>query len=148
MCSQMPRKYELKQRDLAAPWSLKDFIARINRIRKENPALQSDSELRFHEIDNPSLICYSKATADRSNVILIIVNIDHLRTQAGWTQLDLAALGLDATHLFQAHDLLGDGTYMWQGPRNYVELTPESLPAHILTVQRWVRTERDFDSYV
>jgi starch synthase (maltosyl-transferring) len=141
-------KYELKQRDLAAPWSLKDFIARINRIRKENPALQADGELRFHEIDNPSLICYSKATPDRSNVILIIVNIDHLRTQAGWTQLDLAALGLDPTHLFQAHDLLGDGTYMWQGPRNYVELTPESLPAHILTVQRWVRTERDFDSYV
>jgi starch synthase (maltosyl-transferring) len=140
-------KYELKHRDLAAPWSLKDLIGRINRIRKENLALQSNGDLRFHEIDNPSLLCYSKATANRSNVILVIVNLDYLHTQAGFTHLDLRALGLDTDHAFQAHDLLGDGRYMWQGPRNYVELTPETLPAHILTVQRWVRTERDFDYY-
>jgi starch synthase (maltosyl-transferring) len=44
--------------------------------------------------------------------------------------------------------LLGEGQYLWRGPRNYVELTPESLPAHILRVRRWVRTERDFDYYL
>jgi starch synthase (maltosyl-transferring) len=60
----------------------------------------------------------------------------------------LTSLGLDADHAFQAHDLLGNGRFLWQGARNYVELTPESLPAHVLRIRRWVRTERDFDYYL
>ena len=141
-------KYELKHRDLDAAGSLKDFIARINRIRKENPALQSDRNLRFHGTDNPSLICYSKTTDDLSNIILVVVNLDPSHTQAGWIDLDLNSLGLDADHAFQGHDLLGEGRYLWHGARNYVELTPESLPAHILQMRRWTRTEHDFDYYL
>lgn len=128
-------KYELKPRDLNSSWSLKDLIARINRIRKENPALQSNRNLRFHRTDNTSLICYSKATDDLSNIIVVIVNLDSFRTQTGWTDLDLSLLGLDGSHPFQVHDLLGEGHYFWQGPRNYVKLTPESLPAHVLLVR-------------
>jgi starch synthase (maltosyl-transferring) len=141
-------KYELKHRDLDAPWSLKDFIARINRIRKQNPALQSDRNLRFHNTDNPSLICYSKATDDLSNIIIVVVNLDSFHAQTGWVDLDLNSLGLDPAHAFQVHDLLGEGRYLWQGARNYVELIPESLPAHILHVRRWVRKETDFDYYL
>jgi starch synthase (maltosyl-transferring) len=141
-------KYELKHRDLNAAGSLKELISRVNRIRKENPALQSNDNLRFHETNNPSLICYSKASDDFSNVIFVIVNLDCFHAQAGWVRLELASLGLDATQAFQVHDLLGDGKYLWQGLQNYVELVPESLPAHILHVRRWVRTERDFDYYL
>jgi starch synthase (maltosyl-transferring) len=141
-------KYELKHRNLDARWSLKDLIARVNRARRENPALQSNHNLRFHETDNPTLICYSKATDDLSNVIVVVVNLDAFHRQTGWVQLDLDSLGLDANHAFQAHDLLGEGRYLWQGSRNYVELTPESLPAHILLVRRRIRTERDFDYYL
>jgi starch synthase (maltosyl-transferring) len=141
-------KYELKHRDLAASWSLKDLIARVNRARKENPALQSNSNLRFHDTDNPTLICYSKVTDDLSDVIVVVVNLDAFHRQTGWVHLDLDSLGLDANHAFQAHDLLGEGRYLWQGSRNYVELSPESLPAHILRVRRRIRTERDFDYYL
>jgi starch synthase (maltosyl-transferring) len=141
-------KYELKHRDLNAAWSLKDFIARINRIRKDNAALQSDHTLRFHETDNPMLLCFSKTTEDLSNAIIVIVNLDSFHTQIGWVELDLNSLGLDADHAFQVHDLLGDGRYLWQGARNYVELTAGSLPAHIMRVRRRVSTERDFDYYL
>ncbi|MGA9144889.1 MAG: alpha-1,4-glucan--maltose-1-phosphate maltosyltransferase [Candidatus Acidiferrales bacterium] len=141
-------KYELKHYDVNSAGSLKEFIGRINRIRKENPALQSNRSLRFHRTDNPALLCYSKATEDLSDVIVVIVNLDCIHPQTGWVDLDLGSIGLDADQAFQAHDLLGDGQYLWQGPRNYVELTPESLPAHILRVRRWVRTERDFDYYL
>ena len=141
-------KYELKHRDLDAPWSLKDFIARINRIRRQNPALQSDRNLRFHNTDNPSLICYSKVTDDLSNIIIVVVNLDSFHAQTGWVDLDLNSLGLDPAHAFQVHDLLGEGRYLWHGARNYVELVPESLPAHILHVRRWVRSETDFDYYL
>ena len=140
-------KYEIKHRNVDIPWSLKELIGRVNRIRRENVALQSDRSLRFHETDNPALLCYSKADEDCSNVIIVVVNLDASHTQGGWVNLDAGALGLDATRAFQAHDLLSDGRYLWQGARNYVELIPESLPAHILRVRKWVRTEQDFDYY-
>src|SRR5579885_493197 len=140
-------KYEIKHRNLETPWTLRPLIARVNRIRRDNPALQSDRTLRFHETDNPALLCYSKTNEDCSNVIIVIVNLDAAHKQAGWVHLDNSALGLDAAASFQAHDLLSDGRYLWHGARNYVELTPESLPAHILRVRKWVRTEKDFDYY-
>jgi starch synthase (maltosyl-transferring) len=141
-------KYEIKYRDLNAPWSLKDFIARINSIRRSHPALQSDRGLRFHETDNPMLLCFSKTTEDLSNVIVVVVNLDSFHKQMGWVNLDLPSLGLNGERPYQAHDLLGDGRYLWQGAWNYVELTPGIVPAHILQIRRWVRTEHDFDYYL
>jgi starch synthase (maltosyl-transferring) len=129
-------KYEIKRRDLPSAESLKAFITRINRIRKENPALQSNRNLHFHKTDNPSLICYSKTTDDLSDVIVVVVNLDCFHAQTGWVHLDLTPIGLDGDQPFAVHDLLGDGQYTWHGSANYVELTPESLPAHILRVRR------------
>ena len=129
-------KYELKHRDLLSAESLSDFIARINQIRKEHSALQGNRSLRFHETDNPELICYSKTSDDLSDVIVVIVNLDCVRAQTGWVDLDLRSLGLDTDQTFPVHDLLGQGEYLWHGSRNYVALTPESLPAHILHVRR------------
>ena len=132
-------KYEIKHRDLNAPWSLKDVITRTNFIRRDNRALQSNQRLRFHETDSPLLLCYSKTTEDLTNVILTVVNLDPFNKQSGWVNLDLASLGLNPLRAFQALDLWGGGDYLWHGPRNYVELTPESLPAHILRLR-----SRDF----
>jgi len=141
-------KYELKNADLDSSQSLKNFMARINRIRRENPALQSNDNFRFHGTDNPLLICYSKTSLDLSEVIIIVINLDYVYRQSGWVDLDLGSLGLDANRAFQVHDLLGEGTYTWRGARNYVELTPDRLPAHIFRVRHWVRTEHDFDYYI
>ena len=94
-------KYELKHRDLLSARSLRDFIARINQIRKEHTALQGNRSLRFHETDNPELICYSKTTDDLSDVIVVIVNLDCVRAQTGWVDLDLRSLGLDADQTFR-----------------------------------------------
>jgi len=140
-------KYELKHWDIGSPRNLKDLIALINRLRHENPALQRDSNLKFHETDNQAVVCYSKTTSDLSDIIIVLCNLDAFHTQTGWVNLDLASLGLDAGRAFQAHDLLSDGRYLWHGARNYFELVPESLPAHVMKVRRWVRTERDFDYY-
>ncbi len=141
-------KFEIKHRDLNAASSLKDLISRINAIRQQNPALQRNHTLRFHDTDNPLLLCYSKTTEDLSDVVLVVVNLDPFHPQTGWVHLDLASMGLDEVHDFQANDLLGEGRYLWRGSSNYVELTPETLPAHIFSIRRWVRTERDFDYYL
>ena len=129
-------KYELKHRDLDSAASLKDLITRINSIRKKTPALQKNSNLRFHDIDNPSIICYSKSSDDHSEVIITIVNLDSFAKQAGFVDLDLAAIGLATGQPIRVYDLLAEEEYLWQGARNYVELTPEIRPAHILRVLR------------
>jgi starch synthase (maltosyl-transferring) len=129
-------KYQIRQRDLDSPISLRPFLTTLNRIRHEHPALQSDDSLRFHDTDNPMLICYSKATADFTSVILTVVNLDPVYKQSGFVSLDLASLGIDAASAaaFQVHDLLGDSRYLWQGPRNYIELAPGVAPAHVFSV--------------
>ena len=141
-------KYEIKLWDLNRPESLKDFIARVNRIRRDNAALHSDWYLRFFPIDNDQLICYAKVTEDLSNIILVVVNLNPHHTQGGWLELPLQELGLDPNQPYQVHDLLGDARFLWHGPRNYVELDPKALPAHIFRIRRRVRTERDFDYYM
>ena len=135
-------KYEIKQWDINSPDSLKEFITKVNSIRRENQALQSDLSLRFHHTDNEQLICYSKRTEDHSNVILVIVNLDYRYKQSGWTDLSLEELVLDNDQPYMVHDLLGAAAYRWQGPRNYVELDPEKLPAHIFRVERGIDSNK------
>ena len=141
-------KYEIRQWDFERPDSLSEFIGHVNRIRRENPALQSDWSLHFHGVANDQLLCYSKRTSDWSNVILVVVNLSPHHVHSGWLELDLASLGVDAERPFQVHDLLTDAHYLWQGPRNYIEVNPQSAPAHIFRIRRRVHTERDFDYYL
>ncbi|HNK76061.1 MAG TPA: alpha-1,4-glucan--maltose-1-phosphate maltosyltransferase, partial [Nitrospira sp.] len=141
-------KYEVRRWDINRPDSLKEFISLINRIRRENPALHRDESLQFHPIDNEYLLAYSKQSADGSNVVLIVVNLSPHHVHSGWMELNLAALGIEANQPFQVHDLLTQAYYVWQGPRNYVQLDPHSVPAQIFTVRRNLRREEDFDYYL
>jgi starch synthase (maltosyl-transferring) len=120
----------------------------VNRIRKENLALHKDCGLCFHEVDNPMLLCYSKTSEDRSNVILVVANLDFRYTQSGWVHLNLQILDLADPQPYQVHDLLGGGRFLWHGARNYIECNPKETPVHILAIRRKVRTERDFDYYL
>jgi starch synthase (maltosyl-transferring) len=141
-------KYEIRTWDIDRRDSLKDLLTRVNRIRRENPALHSDGSLRFHPVDNDQLIAYTKVNRERTNAILVIVNLDSQNTQSGWVELPLADLGLDPHQPYQVHDELIDARFLWQGARNYVELNPHVVPAHIFVIRRRVRTERDFDYYL
>ena len=76
------------------PSSLRDYIARINAIRRENPALHFDRNLRFYPCDNDQILFYGKATPDLSNIILAVVNLDPHHVQSGWVRVPLAELGL------------------------------------------------------
>ena len=140
-------QYEIKRRDLDSPGGLKDFISRVNAARRDNAAFHFDWNLHFHSIDNGELICYSKATREKSGAMLMVVNLDPYHKQSGWTDLDLDALGLTEAGSFQVHDLLSDARYLWHGRRNYVELDPHVCPAHIFRVRHHERTEQQFDYF-
>jgi starch synthase (maltosyl-transferring) len=120
----------------------------MNRIRRENAALQSDRGLRFCNIDNDQLIAYLKSDAASGNVILTVVNLDPHQPHFGWVDLDVNALKLDAEQPYQVHDLLSDQRYIWRGRYNYVMLDPRRAPAHVFRLRRRVRSEQDFDYYL
>ncbi|MCW5631767.1 MAG: alpha-1,4-glucan--maltose-1-phosphate maltosyltransferase [Rubrivivax sp.] len=141
-------KFELRGWNRDDPASLAGFIAALNRARRDNPALQSDAGLRFIEVDNDQLLAYAKATEDRSNVVVCVVNLDPHHVQSGWLQLDLAALGLEVNQAFQMHDLLSGQHFLWQGPRNYVSLDPQRSPAHVMQLRSRLRRESDFDYFL
>jgi starch synthase (maltosyl-transferring) len=129
-------KYEIKRWNRDAPNSLRPLITLLNEARRANRALQRNENLVFHPTDNAQIMAYSKATEDGADVVLTIVNLDPLNTQAGFVTLDLAALGLNDGAAFDVFDLLANRGYRWQGSRNYVELRPYDVPAHVFHVAR------------
>ncbi|HEU5422251.1 MAG TPA: alpha-1,4-glucan--maltose-1-phosphate maltosyltransferase [Nitrolancea sp.] len=141
-------KYEIRQWDLTRPESIADFIGLVNRIRRDNAALQANRSLRFHPVDNDQLIAFSKTSADRSNVVLTIVNLDPHYPQSGWLDLDLRALGLRPEQSYSVVDLLTGEQFFWHGAHNFVMLNPQVLPAHVLAVRSQARDERDFEYYL
>jgi starch synthase (maltosyl-transferring) len=78
----------------------------------------------------------------------MIVNLDPHYSHSGWIELSLDALGLDPNQQFQVHDLLSEARFLWRGSRNYVEINPHVIPAHLFVVRRYVRTEHDFDYFM
>jgi starch synthase (maltosyl-transferring) len=140
-------KYQARDWELDRPDSLRDVVARMNQIRKDNPALHQDWNLRFHFVDNDEIICYSKTSESGDNVVLVVVNLDPHHRQSGWLTLSLEELGIAADEPYQMHDLLSGSRYLWHGPRNYVELDAQLSPAHVFRLRRRLRTERDFAYY-
>jgi starch synthase (maltosyl-transferring) len=141
-------KYQLRSWPIDSPESLKELITLVNEIRHENLALQSDRGLRFHTTENESLLAYSKSTADLADVVLTVVNLDPHHTQSGMVTLPLQALGLDGDKSYQAHELLSGARYLWNGPRNYVEINPHAAPAQIFRFRRRIRSEHDFEYFL
>jgi starch synthase (maltosyl-transferring) len=141
-------KYQIRIWDRDQPDNLRELMAVVNRIRRENPALQSDRGLRFHPAENEQLLAYTKSSADGANVLLMVVNCDPHHVQRGMVTLPLEDLGIERDRTYQAHELLSGARYMWNGPRNFVELNPHALPAQIFRFRRRVRSEHDFEYFL
>ncbi len=141
-------KFQLRVWDRVRADSLAPFLTRLNRIRRENPALHGDWRLNFHTVDNDALICYSKSTADLDNVVVAVVNLDPHNVQTGWVNLDLELLAVDPKSPYQMHEQLSGARFLWSGPRNYISLDPAHAPVQIFRLGRRLRTERDFDYFL
>ncbi len=127
-------KYEIKTRDPNREPNIREFIAHLNAIRRGNPALQQFANLRFHTTDNEQIILYSKASADRTNVILTAVNLDPHNPHHCTAFLAADAIGVAPGQRYQVTDLLTGARYEW-GDSNYIRLDPQIEPAHILRIE-------------
>ena len=141
-------KYQIRSWNRDQPDNIRELITLINRVRRENPALQSDRGLRFHPTENDHLIAYTKSTPDLADVVLTVVNVDPHHTQSGMVTLPLEELGIRRDRGYQAHELLSGARYLWNGPRNFVEINPHAIPAQIFRFRRRVRSEHDFEYFL
>ncbi len=128
-------KYQLRQWDLHRADSLAPLLGRLNRIRRELPALAHLRSLRFHNTTSEALLCYSKTDpAGSGPPVLVVVSLDAHASQAGYVDVDLAALGVPYESAYDVVDQLSDARFQWHGAWNYAALDP-SHPAHIFRVE-------------
>ena len=127
--------YQHKVWDWNRPGNIIDDVTRINRIRRDNPALHLYDNLRFHFAENDQLLVYSKATRDRSNIMVCVVNLDTYWPQAGWVEVPAHEWGIPADQPYVVHDLMNDQRYTWRGNWNWIRLDPTVAPAHVLRVE-------------
>jgi len=128
-------KYEIKVRDWHAPGNIREFIARVNEIRRENVALQDLTNLRFLETDSDQILCYAKSSHDKGNIIIVAVNLDPFMTHYCTAVVPSEVVGAAPGQHYQVTDLLTGASYTWSD-RNYVRLDPMVQPAHILRVEK------------
>ncbi len=139
-------KYQLRQWDLQRADSLAPLIRLVNRVRRENPALQDMQHLHFHATDNDQILCFSKRAQD--GAVLVVVNLDAAHAHSAWIEVEAAPLGVHGDETFQVHDLIGEARYRWRPGRNFVRLDPHAMPAHLFRVRRHARNEHDFEYFV
>ncbi|MFQ5600142.1 MAG: alpha-1,4-glucan--maltose-1-phosphate maltosyltransferase [Candidatus Krumholzibacteriia bacterium] len=129
-------KYEIRWRDWNAPGNINEDIAKINRIRRENWALQLFTNLRFHESENEQILFYEKSIPGGKNDLFIAVNLDPHTAQEGMLHVPIDRLGLGPNDAYPVEDLLTGVRYTWRGVRNYVRLDPSRQVGHVLRVVR------------
>lgn len=139
-------KYEVRHWQLNNPASLRHLIARLNEIRQQNSALQQNRLLRFLEIDNNEMIAFAKSSADGSNTVVVVVNLDPHFPQAGTLKLPSDQFRTERS--YQVHDMITGKRFLWSGESNFVRLDPEVSPAFVFRILQKVRSEHDFDYFV
>nr|WP_221442812.1 alpha-1,4-glucan--maltose-1-phosphate maltosyltransferase [Nocardiopsis algeriensis] len=135
-------KYQYRPRDWAAAEAsgrtISGLITRLNHLRRAHPALQELRNLRFHHVDRPELICFSKHSpgtgpGDPGDTVVAVVNLDPHHAREATVHLDLPSIGRAWEEEIEVTDELTGRSYTW-GAHNYVRLDPATGPAHVFTL--------------
>lgn len=121
-------KYQIKPRDYTAPGNIVYEIAQLNRIRRENPALQTHLGIAFYPAHNERLLYFGKCTRDRDNCILVMINLDPFEAQEGPFELPLWEFDLPDDAALHVEDLMSGHRWTWHGKRQSIRLEPWHLP--------------------
>ena len=124
-------KYEIKPRNWDQPGNIRDYIARLNRIRRDNPALHDFRNLHLYNADDDHILVYGKATAARDNVILAAVNLDPVFGRGSRFEVPLWEFGLPDDASIRVEDLFTGHVFHWHGKHQQVWLDPRVNPAAI-----------------
>ncbi len=140
-------KYQFKGRDWNAPGNIKEYIGKLNAIRRHNRALQEYANLRVRPVENDNILCFSKATEALDNLVLVIVTVDPWQPQTAFVHVPLADFGIAENEPYVVEDLLTGEQFSWRGARNFVSLDPHHRPAHIFRIRRLQGRENGRDIF-
>jgi starch synthase (maltosyl-transferring) len=129
-------KYEFKVWDWDRLGHIKDDIAALNRMRRDNPALQHLSTLRFCAADDEHVLFYGKVSHDLTNQIFVAVNLDPAAPHDAVVEFPLAEMGIAADEAFAAVELFTGMEFRWRGARQTLHLDPQINPTAIFRVTR------------
>jgi len=129
-------KYEIKHWDWERYSRTGEIITLVNKIRKENAALQTTWNIDFTETNNEQIICYTKTDEKSSNKLIVVVNLDVHNTQGAHIKIPLHKLGINPDKPYLVKDMLSGEKYNWWGEYNFIQLNPYEMPAHILKVEQ------------
>ena len=134
-------KYEYKVWDWNREGNINDYVARVNRARRGNPALRELTNLRFYRADSDSILFYGKMTADRANMVFVAVNLDPFEAHETTIEFPLADMQIGNDDAFEVEDLLSDERHLWRGAQQRIKLDPQRNPAAILRVRPFRHVE-------
>lgn len=129
-------KYEIKHRNFEQAGNIVDLICKINSIRSSNNALQIYDNIEFYHSNNENILCYGKRTADNSNIIVVVINLDPFNPQDDTITLPLEKFGIEDWETYKVTDLLGNANYEWKGKSNYIRLDPNHQVAHVFELRK------------
>ncbi|MGB5393466.1 MAG: alpha-1,4-glucan--maltose-1-phosphate maltosyltransferase [Lutimonas sp.] len=121
-------KFEFKKHNWKKQNYLIDVITKINHIRNKHEALQQTNNLRFCQIHNDNLIAFYKFNEDKTDQLLIVINLDMHHSQQGYVQLPMQEMNGNLPLMVK--DLFTGYEYEWFDEWNFVQLHP-NLPFHI-----------------
>ena len=121
-------KYQLRAWDWNRPGNIVAEITRLNQIRAANPALQTHLGVTFLTAHNDQILLYEKATEDRTNVVLVAVNLDPHAAQEASVELPLWRWGLPDGATLAVEDLMGGARFTLTGKAQLMRLDPAVTP--------------------
>ena len=130
-------KYQIRQRDWQAPGNIIAEISQLNRIRHENPALQSHLFLRFYNAFNEQVISYGRFTPGLDNFLLILVSLDPHHVQEVQFEVPLWEFGLPDTGALAVEELMRGVQFRWYGKLQHWRFVPQELPFAIFRIRPW-----------
>ncbi len=134
-------KYEYKVWDWDRLGNISDYIGRLNAIRREHPALHEYDNLRFVDTSDDNILAYWKGTADRSDIVLVVLNFDPFHPHESSIAMPLWEWGVETGGQYRAQELFSDESFLWTGDEQLVRLDPQVNPAMVFSIQKWVHQD-------
>lgn len=129
-------KYEIRPRDYTAPGNIVAEIAQLNRIRRQNRALQTHLGVVFLNCWNDQILYFAKMTPARDNIVLVAISLDPHNAQEANFELPLWELGLDDTASTQGEDLMTGHRWAWHGKTQWMRIEPWHQPFGIWRIEK------------
>jgi len=129
-------KYEIRPRDFTQPGNIIAEIAQLNRIRRQNRALQTHLGVAFFNCWNDNILYFAKRTPERDNFILVAISLDPHNAQEASFELPLWELGLDDNADTLGEDLMNGHRWTWHGKTQWMRIEPWHQPFGIWRIEK------------